>query len=106
MFKEAYSNWSICYCAPLGLGSSPFIPPEDTRPASTMPGDDYSKQFKRELLNYSHLESNIKMLNDVYFFVHFEMSPKLVCLRKLSSGPWYFLKSIPLSFPGQRAGIN
>ena len=41
--------------------------PGDTRPASTMPGDDYSKQFKRELLNYSHLESNIKMLNDVNF---------------------------------------
>ena len=87
MFKEAYSNWSICYCALLGLGSRPFIAPEDTRPASTMPGDDYSKQFKRELLNYSRLESNIKMLNDVNFFVYFEMSPKLVCLGKLTSGP-------------------
>ena len=87
MFKEAYSNWSICYCAPLGLGGRPFIAPGDTRPASTMPGDDYSKQFKRELLNYSHLESNIKMLNDVNFFVYFEMSPKLVYLGKLTSGP-------------------
>ena len=87
MFKEAYSNWSICYCALLGLGSRPFVAPEDTRPASTMPGDDYSKQFKRELLNYSRLESNIKMLNDVNFFVYFELSPKLVCLGKLTSGP-------------------
>ena len=87
MFKEAYSYWSICYCAPLGSESRPFIAPGDMRPASTMPGDDYSKQFKRELLNYSHLESNIKMLNDVNFFVHFETSPKLVCLGKLTSGP-------------------
>ena len=106
MFKEAYSNWSICYCAPLGLGSRPFIAAEDRRPASTMPVDDYSKQFKRELLNYSHHESNNKMLNYVNFFVHFEMSPKFACLGKLTSGPWYFLKIIPLSFPGQRAGIN
>ena len=67
MFKEAYCYWLICYCPPLGLQSRPFMAPGDTRPASTMPGDDYSKQFKRELLNYSHLESNIKMLNDVNF---------------------------------------
>ena len=52
-----------------------------------MPGDDYSKQFKRELLNYSRLESNIKMLSDVNFFVYFELIPKLVCLGKLTSGP-------------------
>ena len=71
MFKEAYSNWSICYCAPLGLGSRPFIAPGDTRPASTMPGDDYSKQFRRELLNYHHLEVNIKMLNGVKLFFSF-----------------------------------
>ena len=51
MLKEAYSNWSICYCAPLGI-----IAPGDMRPASSMPGDDYSKQFRRELLNYHHLE--------------------------------------------------
>ena len=82
MLKEAYSNLSICYCAPLGI-----IAPGDMRPASSMPGDDYSKQFRRELLNYHHLEVNIKMLNDVNFFVHFEMSPKLVCLGKLTSGP-------------------
>ena len=71
MFKEAYSNWSICYCAPLGLGCRPLIAPEDMRPASTMPGDDYSKQFRRELLNYHHLEVNIKMLKDVnlFFFI-------------------------------------
>ena len=87
MFKEAYSNWSICYCAPLGLGSRPFVAPGDTRPGSTMPGDDYSKQFRRELLNYHHLEVNIKMLNSVNLFFHFEMSPKLVCPGKLSSGP-------------------
>ena len=87
MFKEAYSNWSICYCSPLGLGSRPFIAPGDTRPASSMPGDDYSKQFRRELLNYHHLEVNIKMLNSVNLFFHFEMSPKLVCPGKLSSGP-------------------
>ena len=36
-----------------------------------MPGDDYSKQFRRELLNYHHLEVNIKMLNEVNLFVHF-----------------------------------
>ena len=60
MFKEAYSNWLIYYRAPLGLGSRPFIA-----------GDDYSKQFRRELLNYHHLEVNIKMLNEVNFFVHF-----------------------------------
>ena len=71
MFKEAYSNWSICYCAPLGLGRRPFIATGDMRPASTMPGDDYFKQFGRELLNYHHLEGNIKMLNDVNFLVHF-----------------------------------
>ena len=71
MFKEAYSNWSICYCAPLGLGSRPFIAPENKRPAATMPGDDYSKQFNQELLNYSHLEVNIKMLNEVNFFSYF-----------------------------------
>ena len=71
MFKEAYSNWLIYYRAPLGLGCRPFVAPGDTRPASTMPDDDYSKQFRRELLNYHHLESNIKMLNDVNFFVHF-----------------------------------
>ena len=87
MFKEAYSNWLFYYCSPLGLGSRPFIAPGDTRPASTMPGDDYSKQFRRELLNYHHLEVNIKMLNEVNFFFHFEMSPKLVCPGKLSSGP-------------------
>ena len=34
----------------LGLGRRPFFAPGDTRPASTMPGDDYSKQFRRELL--------------------------------------------------------
>ena len=68
MFKEAFSNWSICYCAPLGLGSRPFIATGDTRPASSMPGDEYSKQFRRELLKYNHLEVNIKMLNDVNLF--------------------------------------
>ena len=31
---------------------------------------------------------------------------KLLCPGKLSSGPRYILKIIPLSFPGQRAGIN
>ena len=71
MFKKAYSNWSICYCAPSGLGSRPFIATGDARPASTMPVDDYFKQFRRELLNYHHLEGNIRMLNDVNFFVHF-----------------------------------
>ena len=55
----------------LGLGRRPFISPGDTRPASTMPGDDYSKQFRRELLHYHHLEVNIKMLNEVNLFVHF-----------------------------------
>ena len=55
----------------LGLGRRLFFAPGDTRPASTMPGDDYSKQFRRELLNYHHLEVNIKMLNEVNFFVHF-----------------------------------
>ena len=34
----------IYYRAPLGLGSRSFIAAGDTRPASTMPGDDYSKQ--------------------------------------------------------------
>ena len=68
MFKEAYSNWLIYYRAPLGLGIRSFIAAGDTRPASTMPGDDYSKQFRRELLNYHHLEVNIKMLNEVNFF--------------------------------------
>ena len=72
MFKEAYSNWSICYCAPLGLGSRPFIAPKDKRPASTIPGDYYSKQSRRELLNYHHLEGNIKMLNDVNFLFIFK----------------------------------
>ena len=71
MFKEALFNWSICYCAPLGFGSRPYIAAGDTRPASSMPGDVYSKQFRRELLNYHHLEGNIKMLNDVNLFFHF-----------------------------------
>ncbi|CAH3120243.1 unnamed protein product [Pocillopora meandrina] len=31
------------------------------RPASTMPGDDHSKHFRRELLNYHHLEGNIRI---------------------------------------------
>ena len=55
----------------LGLGRRPFFAPGDTRSASTMPGDDYSKQFRRELLQYHHLEVNIKMLNEVNFFVYF-----------------------------------
>ena len=55
----------------LGLGRRPFFAPGDTRPASTMPGDDYSKQFRRELLQYHHLEVNIKMLNEVNFFDYF-----------------------------------
>ena len=55
----------------LGLGRRPFFAPGDTRPASTMPGDDYSKQFRRELLQYHHLEVNIKMLNEVNFFCLF-----------------------------------
>ena len=71
MFKEAYSNWLIKYCAPLGLGSRPLIVPGDMWPSSSMPGDDYSKQFRRELLNYHHLEVNIKMLNEVNFFSYF-----------------------------------
>ena len=58
-------------CDPRGLGRRPFFAPGDTRPASTMPGDDYSKQFRRELLNYHHLEVNIKMLNEVNFFCLF-----------------------------------
>ena len=45
--------------------------PGDTRTASTIPGDDYSKQFRREMLNYHHLEVNIKLLNEVNLFVHF-----------------------------------
>ena len=55
----------------LGLGRRPFFAPGDTRPASAMPGDDYSKQFRRELLQYHHLEVNIKMLNEVNFFCLF-----------------------------------
>ena len=55
----------------LGLGRRPFFAPGDTRPASTMPGDDYSKQFRRELLQYHHLQVNIKMLNEVNFFCLF-----------------------------------
>ena len=55
----------------LGLGRRPFFAPGDTRPASTMPGDDYSKQFRRELLQYHHLEVNIKRLNEVNFFCLF-----------------------------------
>ena len=86
MFKEAYSYWSICYCAPLGSGSRPFIAPGDMRPASTMPGDDYSKQFKRELLNYSHLESNIKMLNDVNFLFILKRVPNLYASESLPVG--------------------
>ena len=74
MFKEAYSNWSICYCAPLGLGSRPFIAPGDTRPASTMPGDDYSKQFRRELFfsvsNYHN--ATIYLCSDPMVPVHLQ----------------------------------
>ena len=51
-----------------------------------MPGDDYSKQFKRELLNYSHLESNIKMLNDVNFLFILKWVPNLYALESLAVG--------------------
>ena len=69
MFKEAYSNWLICYCAPLGLGSRPVIATGDKRPASIVLGDHYSKQFRGELINRHHHEGNIKLLNDVNFLI-------------------------------------
>ena len=107
MFKEAYCNWLICYCPPLGLQSRPFIAPGDTRPASTMPGDDYSKQFKRELLNYSHLESNIKMLNGVNFLFILKWVPNLYASESLPVGHDIFKKSFLCPFQDIiRAGIN
>ena len=106
MFKRAYSNWSICSCAPSGLGSRPFIATGDARPASTMPVDDFSKQFRKELLNYHHLEGNIRMLNDVNFFCSFLNDSQTCIIQKAYKWALIFLKIILLSFPGQRALVN
>ena len=51
-----------------------------------MPGDDYSKQFGRELLNYHHLEGNTKMLNDVNFLFIFKWLPNLYASESLPVG--------------------
>ena len=90
MFKEAYSYRLISYCAPLGLESRPVIATGDKRPASTVFGDHHSKQFREELINFHHHEGNIKVLNDMNFLVHFQPTPELACLWKLSGGPRYF----------------
>ena len=57
-----------------------------------MPGDDYCKQFRRELLNYHHLEVNIKMLYEVNFLFISKWLPNLYTLESLAVGH-DFLKS-------------
>ena len=82
-----YSNWLIVYCILLHLGRRPVIATRDKRPGFTVLGDHDSKQFRGELIDYHHSIGNIKIFNDVNFFVHFQMTPKFACLGKLTSGP-------------------
>ena len=82
-----YSNWLIGYCILLHLGRRPVIATRDKRPGFTVLGDCDSKQFRGELIDYQHSKGNIKIFNEVNFFVYFQMTPKFACLGKLTSGP-------------------
>ena len=54
---------------------------------STSVSQDNLFQERSHSQSKDHSIGNIKIFNDVNFFVHFQMTPKFACLGKLTSGP-------------------